>query len=102
MSSFTTKKEAISARLQQRINRISNIGAGTARRDQLLALLLVPFVFILSMTVATVLKDIITSLVPNTGALAPVLFLAGVVLFILALATNFIWVKTGGFGIFAD
>lgn len=102
MPSPTTKKDALTARLQQRINRLGQIGSGTPRRNQLLALILVPFVFILAMTCATVLKDIITSLVPNTGALAPVLFLTGAILLIGALAITFVWVKTGGFGIFAD
>ena len=97
LSFLDDRKQALTARL----HRIGSIGNGTPRHAQLLALILVPFVLVVALTASSAIKDIIESLVPNEGALAPLLFLVGMVLFIASLAITFLWVKTGGFRLFA-
>jgi len=100
MSSLASKKQAVAARMEVSLRKVACIGEGTPRHAQLLALILIPFVFVVAMTASGSIKDIVESLVPNTGAMTPLLFLVGLVLFIASLFLCFVWVRTGGFHIF--
>lgn len=74
-----------------------------ARRDQLLALLLTPFFLVAAIGLAKVIHITILEFLPDAvGSIGAVVFLAGTVLVIGTLAATFFWVKTGGFGLFAD
>lgn len=72
-------------------------------RDQLLALLLTPFFLVAAIGFAKVIHEVILEFLPDAVAsIQAVIFLSGTTLVIGTLTATFFWVKTGGFGLFAN
>jgi hypothetical protein len=71
------------------------------RRDQLLAVLVLPFFIVAVFAFARVVHEIILEALPDAvGNIGAVVFLSGTVLVVASVAATFTWVKTGGFGLF--
>ena len=87
---------------QNAFTKAKSVGAGTARRDQILACVTAPFFVVAAGMVAQVAHEIMLSLLPDVlGGLVFVQFLLGMGLVIGTIAVCFAWIKTGGFHVFA-
>lgn len=73
------------------------------RRDQILAAVLLPFFIVAAMGFAVVIHEVLLEFLPDAAAsISAVIFLSGIVLVIAVVVASFLWVNTGGFGIFAN
>lgn len=94
--------DAAAIAVRRQGGRLARFGAGVSRRDQLLAALLLPFFVVAVMALAVVLRDVMIGLLPDAlGGVGFVVFLLGLTLAIGTMVTVVVWVRSGGFGIFA-
>lgn len=76
--------------------------SGTPREAQIYAAVLLPFFIVFSIVVAKVANNLLLEIIPDTiAALSALRFLLGSIILILTGAAWIIWVRTGGFGLFA-
>lgn len=95
--------DSITFRFNSASQNALQIGSKTPRLAQLLATITLPFFAVATMTAAVVLKEIIIELLPDviTPAIGLITFLLGSVLLIATMVLCFVWVRTGGFGLYA-
>ena len=75
---------------------------GTARESQIYAAVVLPFFIVFAIVVAGIVNTILLDLIPDTvAALNALRFLLGTLLVIATGAAAILWVRTGGFGLFA-
>lgn len=103
MSKFDAIKTGIAHGASGVGQRFQGLGQGVQRRDQLLAALCVPFFIVAVMGFAEVINEVIRDFLPDDlGGLSFITFLLGTLLVIGTMVITVAWVKTGGFGLFAQ
>lgn len=98
---MANKFSNLGGKLRVNVSGLAQIGQGTPREQQILAAIVLPFFVTVAMVAARVLKPVLTDMVPVVGSLAPVAFLIGFVLAAATMWSIFLWVRTGGFGVFS-
>lgn len=95
--------DSITVRVQSASQSALSIGAGTSRASQLLAALTLPFFIVAAMASAVVAKEVVLGLLPAvvTPAIGLITFLLGTTLLVITMVLCFVWVRTGGFGLYA-